>query len=142
MNDKVDRRGDLGAHSGKGQVDRAREHHRLEAGEGVNRRVGVDRGHAPIVPGVHRLEHVQGGGIADLTDDDPVRAHAKAVAQKLPDGQLAPSLDVRGTELHRHEVGVTHLELGRVFDGDHPLLVRDHRPEHVQGGGFARAGAS
>ena len=126
----------------RGQVDRAREHHRFEAGEGVAGGVGVNRGHAAVVAAVHRLEHVQGGGVTDLADDDPVGAHPKAVAEELPDRKLSPPLDIGRTELHRHQVGVPHLELGGVLDGDHPLLVRDHRPEHIEGGGLARAGAS
>ena len=77
------------------QVDAGGEHEGLEAGERVARRVRVDRRQRALVAGVHRLEHVQRLGAADLADDDPVGAHAQGVPDELADADLALALDVR-----------------------------------------------
>ncbi len=77
------------------------------------------------MPGVHGLEHVERGGVSNLTYDDPVRAHAQAVAEQLTDGQLTAALHVGGAELESDQVRMAHLQLGRVFDRDDALLVGD-----------------
>ena len=63
--------------------------------ERVARRVRVDRRQRALVTGVHRLEHVERLGAANLADDDPVGAHAQRVADELADPDLALALDVR-----------------------------------------------
>src|SRR6476646_10456816 len=62
------------------QVEPRHPDHHFEPAEGVARVVGVDGGHAPVVAGVHRLEHVERLGPAALADDDPVGPHAQRVA--------------------------------------------------------------
>ena len=70
-------------------------HQRLEAGQRVARRVGVDRRQRAFVARVHRLEHVERLGAANLADDDPVGAHAQGVPDELADLDLAAAFDVR-----------------------------------------------
>jgi len=82
---------------------------------------------------VHRLQHVQRFGAANLTDEDAVRAHSKAVAQQLADGQLTLAFDVGRPVLEGDDVRVVDLQLGRVFDRDHALVVRDEAGDDVQG---------
>ena len=94
VDDQVERRGDLLADRAHGQVVAGHQHHRLDARERVARRVGVHRGERAVVARVHRLEHVQRLGAADLADDDPVGAHAQRVADELADRDLALALDV------------------------------------------------
>ena len=46
----------------------------------------MDRGRRPVVPGVQRLEGVEGLlGQADLTDDEPIRAHPQGVGHQVAD---------------------------------------------------------
>ena len=92
--------------------------------------------------GVHRLQHVERLGAADLTHQDAVGSHSQAVAQQLPDGQLALALDVGGTVLERDHVRVIDLQLGRVLDGDHALVVRDEARDDVEARGLAGPGAA
>ena len=54
----------------------------------VARGVGVHRGERPVVAGVHGLEHVEGGAVTDLTDDDAVGAHAQRVPHEVADLDL------------------------------------------------------
>ena len=109
------------------QVDAGHEHHRLEAGERVARRVGVHGGQRAVVAGVHRLEHVQRLAAADLADDDAVGAHAQRVAHQVADGDLAPALDVGRAALQPDDVRLVELQLGGVLDGDDALVVGDER---------------
>ena len=67
----------------------------------VPRGVRVDRRQRAIVAGVHRLEHVQRLGAANLADDDPVGTHAQGVADQVADAYLALALDVRRARLER-----------------------------------------
>ena len=84
----------------------------------------MDRRQRALVARVHRLEHVQGLGAADLADDDPVRTHAQRVPDELADADLALALDVRRPSLERDHV-LLELELGGVLDRDDPLIARD-----------------
>ena len=94
LDDQVDGAGHLLADGPHGQVDAGHQHHGLDAGQRVARAVGVDGADRAVVAGVHRLEHVQGRGVADLADDDAVGAHAQGVLDEVADGDLAPALDV------------------------------------------------
>ena len=96
VHDEVDRRGDLLADHAEGEVDVAHEHHRLEPAEGLDRPVGVARGQRALVPGVHRLQHVERLAGADLADDDAIGPHAQGVADEVADGDLARALGVGG----------------------------------------------
>ena len=136
MDDEVDRGRDLSSYSLKRYVDRGHHHHRLETRQRVPRGVGVDGRHRTVVTGVHRLQHVEGLSAADLTDQDAVGAHPEAVAEELPDGQLAPPLNVGGAVLESDDVRVVDLQLGRVLDRDHALVVRDEPRDHVERGGL------
>ena len=102
----------------------------------------MDRRHAPVVAGVHCLQHVEGLGAAHLTDQDPVGPHPEAVAQKLPDGELALALNVGRPVLERDHMRVVDLQLGRVLDRDHSLVVRNETRDHVQSRRLARAGST
>ena len=142
MHDQVDRGSNLRAHRLEWDVDRGHHHHRLQTRQGVTRGVGVDGRHRAVVAGVHRLQHVERLGAADLADQDSVRSHSQAVAKQLANRQLAFALDVGRTVLERDHVRVVDLQLGSVLDGDHALVVGDEARHHVQGGRLAGAGAS
>ena len=142
VDDEVDGGGDLRAHRLERDIDRRHHHHRLQARQRVAGGVGVDGRHRPVVAGVHRLQHVQGLGAADLAHQDAVGPHAEAVAQQLPDRELALALDVRRAVLEGDDVRVVDLQLGRVLDGDHALVVRDEARDHVERRRLAGAGAA
>ncbi len=91
--------------------------------------------------GVHGLQHVQGFARANLSDDDPVWAHAQGIPDKLPHGDLTAPLQVGGTSLQRHDVLLVKLELGRILDGHNPFVGWDEGAENVQGRRLAAAGA-
>ena len=54
------------------------------------------------MPGVHRLQHVEGLCAADLADDDAVGAHAQRVAHELALPDLTNSFDVGRARFHLH----------------------------------------
>ena len=92
--------------------------------------------------GVHRLEHVERLGAADLADDDPVGPHAQRVPDELADRDLAFALDVLRPGLEPEHVLLVELELGRVLDRDDPVGVRDRRRECVQQRRLTGAGSA
>ena len=73
------RRSNLLAHRLFRKIQVAHRHHRFKTGQGIARRVGVDRGHRSLVAGIHGLEHVERFFAADLTDDDAIGTHTEAV---------------------------------------------------------------
>ena len=77
MDDQVECRCDLLPDRAHRQVVARHQHHRLDARERVTRRVCVHRRQRPVVTGVHRLQHVERLGAANLADDDPVGTHAQ-----------------------------------------------------------------
>ena len=128
LDQQVERARDLLSDRTEGQVDACCQHQRLEAGQRVTGRIRVDRRQRALVARVHRLEHVQGLGAADLADDDPVRTHAQRVPDELADADIALALDVRRPSLERDHVLLLELELGGVLDRD-PLVARDEGRE-------------
>ena len=124
------------------ELDAGRQDERLETGQRVARRVGVDRRERALVARVHRLEHVQGLGAADLADDDPVGPHAQGVPDELADLDLALALDVGRAGLERDHVVLLELELGRVLDRDDALVAGDVGGERVQGRRLTGAGTA
>ena len=104
LNDHVERARDLLANRPQRQIDASGQHERLEPRERVARRVGVDRRQRALVAGVHRLEHVDRLGAANLADDDAVGPHAQRVPDEVADANLALPLDVRRPRLERDDV--------------------------------------
>ncbi len=82
----------------------------------------MDRRQRALVARVHRLEHVDGLGAADLTDDDPVGPHAQGVADEIPDLYLSFALDVRRACFQGNHMLLLELQLGRVLDRDDALV--------------------
>ena len=142
LHDDVDRRGDLIADVRGRKLDVRHHRHRLEAPEQVPAGVRVGGRQGPVVAGVHRLEHVEGFTPADLADDDPVGAHPEGVADEVTNRHLAATLDVRRPRLERDDVRLMQAELGRVFDRDQALLVRDERGQDAEERRLAAAGAT
>ena len=142
VDDEVHRGRDLGAHGFERNVDRGHHDHRLQARKRVASGVGVDGRHRPVMPGVHRLQHVECLGAAHLADQDAVGPHSEAVPEQLADRELALALDVGGAVLQGDDVRVVDLELRCVLDRDHPLVVRDETRDDVQGRRLAGAGAA
>ena len=126
VDDEVERRGDLLADGPRRQVEAGHQHHRLHPGQGVARGVGVHRRQRAVVAGVHRLEHVEGLGAADLTDDDAVGAHAQRVAHEIANGDLSVAFDVGRASLEADHVLLVQLQLDGILDGD-DALVRAER---------------
>ena len=142
VDEQVEAAGDLLADRLDRQLDAGHQHEHLEPVQRVARRVGVDRGQRAVVARVHRLEHVERLGAADLADDDPVGPHAECVADELADADLALSFDVRRTRLERDDVPLQQPQLGRVLDGDDPLGRRNEGGDGVQQRRLAGAGAA
>src|ERR671918_3214343 len=93
VNNDVDSGGDLLANRSNGKLYAGHQDHGFEPGQDITRGVGVDRRDAPLVTGVHRLEHVQSLRSPRLTDDDPVGAHAERVADEVAGGDFTLALD-------------------------------------------------
>ncbi len=102
----------------------------------------MDRRERAFVAGVHRLQHVDRLGAANLADDDPVGAHAKRVPYELPNPHLALAFDVRRAGLERDDMLLLQLQLGRVLDRDDALVVRDEAGQDVQQRRLADAGTA
>ena len=134
--------GDLLADRLDRQLDAGHQHEHLEPVQRVARRVRVDGRQRAVVAGVHRLEHVERLGAADLADDDPVGPHAERVADQVADADLALALDVRRARLERDDVPLLQLQLGRVLDRDDPLVAGDEGGDGVQERRLAGAGAA
>jgi len=116
----------------------------VQLGQGLAGGVGVDGAHRALMPGVHRVQHVQGLGAADLPDDDPLRPHPQRLADQLADADLPHPLQVGEPTLQPD--AVLQMPLQRQFlgflDGDHPLPGRDLAGDRVQGGGLPGPGAA
>ena len=114
------------------QLEAGHHDHRFQTGQGVARRVGVQRGHRAVVAGVHGLEHVERFRTAALADDDPFGPHTQGVAHQVGGGDRALAFDVRRPRFQPHHVVLLQLQFGRVLDRDDALVVRDEARQRVE----------
>src|ERR1700676_3248727 len=132
LHDDVDGGRDLAANGTRWKLCAGQQDQRLETAEAVARVVRVQGAHRPVVPGVHRLQHVERLWAAALADDDPVRAHAKTVANQVADRDGAAPLDVLWLGLEADHVNLAQAELRRVLTGDDALVGWDEAGEDVE----------
>jgi hypothetical protein len=106
----------------------------------ISRRVMASRGplawmvpRDPVMPRVHRLQHIEGPGAAHFTEDDPVRPHAQCVAEQVAHRDLVLAPEFGWTRLEAAVVRQLQIELGGILDSDDSLLRIDHLPERVSG---------
>ncbi len=78
--------------------------------------VGVNRGQAAVVTGIHRLEHVERFFAADLADDDAIRTHTQGVDDQLALPNVSLAFDVGRTRFQPHHVPLTQHQFRRVFN--------------------------
>ena len=80
------------------------------------------------MPGVHRLQHVDGLRAAHLTDDDAIGPHAQRVTKQVADRDFAATFEVRRTGLQPDEVFLVELEFGGVIVNEAPTFRADQMP--------------
>ncbi|MNV51303.1 hypothetical protein D3C71_1433480 [compost metagenome] len=85
----------------------------------------MQRRQRAFMPGVHGRQHVKSFGPPALADDNAVGPHAQRIAHQLADIDMPSALLVGGPRLQCHQVIMVQPQLGRVFDGDDPLTVRN-----------------
>ena len=62
------------------------------------------RSHRAFVARVHRLQHIDDFITANLTDHDPIRAHAQRISNQFASGDIAFALDVGRPRFQTHHV--------------------------------------
>jgi hypothetical protein len=124
------------------QADPGHQRQRLQPGDRVARRVGVDGRERPVVAGVEGGQEIERLWSADLADHDPVGAHPQRVPQEVADRHLAAPLDPGGSALQPHHVGLLEAQLGGVLDRHHPLVGGEEAGQRIQQRRLARAGAA
>ena len=138
----VNGRGNLPANHPDRQIEPRHADHDLQPAQRLARVVGVNRGEAAIVAGVHGLEHVQRLGATAFPDDNPVRPHPQRVAYQVARGDFSESLGVIRPRLQAADVGLLQTELGGVLNRDDALFGRNERRQRIEQGGLAAAGAA
>jgi DNA invertase Pin-like site-specific DNA recombinase len=132
VDDDVNRRLHLLPYGGVRQIEARHQRHGLNAPERVGGRARVNRRERPVVPGVHRLEHVERLAAAYLADHDAIRSHAQRVPYERAQRDLSPALDIRGPRLEARDVMTVQAELCSVLDCHDPLSRADEGGERVQ----------
>jgi hypothetical protein len=102
----------------------------------------MDRSERAVVAGVHCLEHVECFRATNLTYDDPVRSHPKAVTHELALADFSTAFDVGWPSLQAHHMRLTKLQLRGVFDRDDTLVFRNKAGQDVEHRGLTSASAT
>src|SRR5271166_2162373 len=123
--DQVERARDVHSDRPQRQVEISHYHHVFQAVERVARRVGVNRRHRAVMPGVHRLEHVECLGAPHLADDNAVRPHAQRITDELALRDVAGAFDVGWARLHLNDMRLLKAQFDGVLDRDHPFVAVD-----------------
>jgi hypothetical protein len=74
------------------------------------------------MPGIHRLEHIQGFFAANLSNDDSIRTHPEAVPDKIPLKDPTLALDIGRTCLQPDHMLLLELKLGRVLNRNNSFI--------------------
>ena len=138
LNDDVDRRSNLAADGGVGNIQAGHGHHGFQAAQSVARGVGVNRGERAVVARVHGLQHVERFLAADLADDDAVGAHTQRVDHQLPLVDRALAFDVGRARFQPNDVFLVELQFGRVFNRHDAFAIGNVGRQHVQETSFFR----
>ena len=134
--------GDLLPHRLDRHFEAGHHDHGFQTGDGVARRVGVDRGQRAVVAGVHGLQHVERFTATAFADDDPFRPHTQGVADQVGGGDRPLAFDVGRPRFQPHHVFLLQLQFGRVFDRDDAVRVGNEAGERVQQRRLTRAGTA
>ena len=84
----------------------------------------MDRGQAPGMPGVERLNQIKRFGATHLTEHDAIRTHTQRVAQKVTNLHGPHPFNAVRPSLQTHHMGMAEPKLGRILDGDHTSFNR------------------
>ena len=125
MDQEIDGTDDLTSDRAHRKVGVRHQDHVFNARERVAGGICVDRRHRAAVTGVHRLHHVECLAAPDLTDDDAVGSHSKAVSHQIPLGDLTVALDVRRARFELNHMRLLKLQLDGVLDRDDALARVD-----------------
>ena len=123
LDDDIKRRRHLLAQSAFGKIDTGHKHHCLQAGQGIPGTVRVNRAYGSVMTRVHRLHHIQRFAAADLTDNDPVGAHTKCIADQIPRGYRALSFDIGRARFEPNDVILLKLQFSRVFYRNDSFII-------------------
>ena len=91
---------------------------------------------------VHGDEQIKSLGLADLSDEEAVGAHAQGLLDQAPQADLSDALEVGRPGLHGHAVPVAQGELEDLLAGDDPLRARDRSGQRPDHGGLACLGGA
>jgi hypothetical protein len=106
------------------QLHAALQNTTREARETLLRGICVDGAETPGVTGVKELQEVESLSASDLTQDQSVRAVAKGCFQEIADGHCRKAI-LFAAGFKADEVFLRQLKLGRIFDNEDPLVLRN-----------------
>ena len=92
----------------------------------------MDRGHRPVMAGVHRLEHVEGFGAANLADDDPIGTHPQSVANEFALIDRTGTFDIGWSRFELDDMRLLQPQFDRIFDSDNAFAIVDMARHRVQ----------
>ena len=137
LHDQVDCGSDLFPDRPHRQIHPRHQHHRFQAAQHIARCIGVPGGKRTVMAGVHRLQHIQRLTATHLADHDSVRPHPQRVPNQVTHGHGAFSLNIGRPGLQRHDMFLTQLQFGGVFNRNDPVLGRNKGRQYVQRRGLA-----
>src|ERR1700680_878956 len=148
MDEDVEYSGDVTANLARTERWKVARDEQLEPGQGVVASAGMDRRGGPVVAGVKGLQRVVGLlAVANLADDEPVRAHAQGVLHQvghvktaLPAAAFSQALAVHAFQLD--PMRRVQLQLSGVLDGDDAFLGWEGADQGSQQGALTGAGGS
>ena len=74
---------------------------------------------------VHGLQHVERFAATALTNHDAVGTHTQGVDQQVANRDATLALDIGRPRFESHDVRLTQLKFGCIFDRDDALVLRD-----------------
>src|SRR5580700_9625828 len=129
MDDHIERIRDVCLNGAIRDVYSALQNTACETGEALLRRVCMDGGQRAGVPSVQELQKIECFGTANFPENDPVRAVPEGSFQEIANGHCRKAI-LFAARLKPDEVFLRQLNLRRVFNDEHPFLLRDEFSEY------------
>src|SRR5713226_3776548 len=124
MDHNIEGISDVGLDSPIGEVHAALQNTTCEAREALLRGVRMDGGQRAGVPGVQELQEIKCFATANLSENDAVRAVAEGSHEEFADGDCWKAI-LFTAGFKPNEIFLGEVNLGRVFDNKHPLILRN-----------------
>ena len=142
MDNELNRRHDLLADRSRRQIQPGHQHHGFQSSQRIAGTISMNGCQTSVMPGIHRLQHVQSLTAANFADDNSIGPHAQSIDNQIARHDTSMSFNIRRASFHANNMVLVQNQFGRIFDRDNAFMIRNRFRDGSQKRRLARACAA